>query len=497
MRHPGLSGNRQAKVLVLLTILLPTIFTFLLLTLDGSNLANRYRDLQQVADAAALSGADEFYFDSSASTAEEVAREFVSNNMSAEASLTVEVHAPPLSGKFAGSPNHVEVILKDQVRNSFGSNRLGNAQSTISARAVAGLKDVTDDSAIIVLDENPPPFALSPVLPIVPSLPAIVGGLEVLGIGHVTVEGAVIVNTAWGGYDEHGELVGQSAAPPWGVACTPILPLSKLRASDIRTVGGVDRLANYAKIGGGGANEVLQAKRRPTPDPFRDLPAPTVAADSTNVKADFYGGKTVVGVPLIGPPVILKPGVYEWISVLAGRVEFEPGVYIIRNKDPLTQISLTILAGEVQANGVMFYITDNSGYSPSSGFPDASDAETRPDAGGLLTSVVDLVPSAVVNIGLLGSSIKPIQDSASPFDGFSFYQRRHDRRPMVFVQEDLIGNGTLEGNIYSKWGHVILAGKGTFDARFAVGTMRLLALLDIYIQPSVTLPRAKDVYLAE
>ncbi|MBA2112944.1 pilus assembly protein TadG-related protein [Bremerella alba] len=496
MRRNTGKKARCGKVLVFLAVLLPTLFTLLLLVLDGSNLTASFRDVQQVADTAALSGADELFFGSTASEVEQVAREFAEANVSTT-SATIEVNCPPLSGNFAGSSNHVEVILRDAVRNSFGSSSLGNEETTISARSVAGLKAVTDDSAIIVLDDDPPPFALSPVLPIVPSLPAILGGMEVLGIGRVTVDGAVIVNTDWGGVDEHGDNVGENGLPPYGISCLPILPLAKLAATDIRTTGGVDRLQNYSKYGGSGADSVLQAKRRPVPDPFRGIPVPTVSSDPSNVKADFHGGRTIVGLPLIGPPIKLRPGVYEWITVLTGRVEFEPGVYIIRNSDPLTQISLTILAGQVQADGVMFYITDNAGYSPNSGSPDAFDGETRPDDGGLLADVLGLLPSAVVNVGLLGSDIRPISDSGSPFDGFSFYQRRMDRRPMVFVQENLLGNGSLEGNIYSKWGHVILAGKGTFDARFVVGTLRIIALLNMDIRPSVDLPPAYDVYLAE
>ncbi|PQO38772.1 hypothetical protein C5Y96_02505 [Blastopirellula marina] len=496
MRRNAGQSTRRGKVLVFLAVLLPTLFTFLLLVLDGSNVTASFRDAQQVADTAALSGADELFFGSSTSEVEAIASAFAEANVSTN-SATIEVNCPPLTGSFAGSSSHVEVILRDAVRNSFGSTRLGNEETTISARSVAGLKAVTDDSAIIVLDDDPPPFALSPVLPIVPSLPAILGGMEVLGLGQVTVDGAVIVNTKWGGVDEHNENVGKNALPPYGISCTPILATSKLAATDIRTSGGVDRLQNYSKFGSSGSENFLHAKRRPVPDPFRELPVPTVGVDATNVKADFHGGRTIVGIPLIGPPVTMRPGVYEWITVLAGRVEFEPGVYIIRNTDPLTQISLTMLAGEIQADGVMFYITDNAGYSPTLGTPDASDGETRPDAGGLLADVVGLLPSAVVNIGLLGSDISPINDSSSPFDGFSFYQRRTDRRPMVFVQENLLGNGSLAGHIYSKWGHVILAGKGTFDARFVVGTLRIIALLDMDIRPTIDLPPAYDVYLAE
>ena len=72
-----------------------------------------------------------------------------------------------------------------------------------------------------------------------------------------------------------------------------------------------------------------------------------------------------------------------------------------------------------------------------------------------------------------------------------------DRRPILIVQENILGAGQMRGTVYSKWGHAILAGKGAYDARFVVGTMRLIALLDMQIRPSTLLPPAHDVYLVE
>jgi hypothetical protein len=79
----------------------------------------------------------------------------------------------------------------------------------------------------------------------------------------------------------------------------------------------------------------------------------------------------------------------------------------------------------------------------------------------------------------------------------TLFQRRQDRRPVVFVQENLLSGGTLQGTIYAKWGHVIVAGIGTYDARFVAGTMRLIALLDLTINPSNPFPAAQDVFLVE
>src|SRR6185503_14119148 len=106
-------------------------------------------------------------------------------------------------------------------------------------------------------------------------------------------------------------------------------------------------------------------------------------------------------------------------------------------------------------------------------------------------------PCAVINIGLLGSTFSGLSDPSSPFNEVLIYQRRHDRRPIILVQENILGAGQMRGTIYSKWGHVVLAGKGTYETRFVVGTLRLFALLDMDVQPSGLLPPANDVYLVE
>ncbi len=78
-----------------------------------------------------------------------------------------------------------------------------------------------------------------------------------------------------------------------------------------------------------------------------------------------------------------------------------------------------------------------------------------------------------------------------------FYQRRRDRRLMIFIQENILGAGTLHAQFIQNGGHVILAGKGTYDATIAAGTIRLIALLDMTINPSRPLPAAKDVLLVQ
>ena len=484
------SRRRRAKVLVILAVLLPTLCAFLGLAIDAALLMTAQRELQHAADAAAYSAAMEkqqgaSYFAMVSAAVQSVQ---IDNSLVA----TVDLHNPPQSGPYAGSNQHVEVILHQDISLYIMPAVMGNNIRTVSARSVCGPQASTAGAAIVILDPNPAPLSVAAVPLVLPSLPSLVGGLEVLGAGKVDVDGAVLVNTRWGGLDENGESTGDSPPPPSAVACTPLLPLTKLRARDLRVVGGVDNPANYGNFVSGEPSP-LRAGRLSVPDPLKSLPIPTLAADAANVKDTVYGGKTIVGLPLIGPPTTLHPGIYDWITVTSGKVVFEPGVYIIRGKDPLTQISLSILAGEIQASGVMFYLTNTSSFTPTTGSPDNLDSETQPPPPGALA----LVPSAVIDIGLINSSYAPLDAPSSPFHGMLIYQRRQDRRPVVLVQNNIILGGNVQGTIYAKWGHVILSGKGSYKTRVVSGTMRFITLLDCEVSPPTLLPPATDIFLVE
>lgn len=240
------------------------------------------------------------------------------------------------------------------------------------------------------------------------------------------------------------------------------------------------------------SSPVLQAGRLTTPDPFEDLPVPSMASDPANVSKTNYSGKTIISLPLV-PLVSLNPGIYDYIEVISGKVEFKPGIYIVRGKQPVTQYSLSVVAGEIDAQGMMFYITNSSGYDGVTGSPDSGDGETTAPT----SMVTSLLPSVVINYGLLTSKFSGLNSPSSPFHGMLIYQRRHDRRPIAIVQTNLLNSSALNGTIYAKWSHIILAGMGTNQARFVAGTMRVIALTDIEIKPTNYLPPAQDVFLVQ
>jgi Flp pilus assembly protein TadG len=486
------TAARRGKVLVLLAIILPSLIGFAGLVIDASLLSVEQRNLQHVADAGATAAAMALFKGQTVDEAKAAAVASVQtdNNMSA---VDVEVHIPPSSGPFSSSSAYAEVIAKSTL-STYMIQIVGAASSnTIKARSVAGSEGSTSGGAVVVLDPDPQGTAidLSPLASLSLSLPPLqLGGLEVLGAGTLRVNGAVLVNNQWGGVDEQGNPAGQDAGPPYAVACTPLVGLTKLTAQDIRVVGGVDNPQYYGHVTAGRKSPLLCGKL-PVNDPLAGLPAPTVSVDPANVVATNRGGVQVATLPL-APVTTLNPGVYDWINIVSGRVTMNPGVYIVRSVNPATQISLSILGGTVTANNVMFYITDSNGYSAALGAPDSADGNAAAPVGSLGT----LLPSVVIT-SIAGSSITAINNAASPYNGVLIYQRRLDRRPIVLVDQQLLLGGTLRGAVYGKYASALFAAQGTYDMRFVVGSMRFANLLSCTLSPTRLFPPAQDVFLVE
>ena len=485
------AADRSGKALVLLAICLPAVFAVIGVTMNSATLQDHRLDLQHAADAAATAAALELRQVNG--NVDAVAREILRQNHVPK-TATIAINTPPTSGVFSGSQRHVEVVVQ-QSRNLFLGGWLLGEEATVRVRAVAGVRNATSAVAVQILDPDPEPFSVLGLAGVLPALPTLLGGLEVEGVGSLTVHGAVVSNNKWGGLDESGCEVGFLPRLPGlqhSISCTPVLPITCLRADDIYVAGGVDMLGYYGYRSGQAGRPVL-ANRRQVVDPFQDLPVPTTANDSHNVSAQYRGSENILSLPILLPRIRLRPGVYEYINIISGRVLFEPGVYIIRGVNPLTGISLQVLSGDVEAEGVMFYITNSGGYQVGTGSPDAADGETPPVAPGLGT----ILPSVVINAGLLNCTYTGLQDPTSPFHGMLIYQRRQDRRLILILKENLLGNANVQGTIYAKWGHVILSGRGTFRTALVAGTARVLTVAGVTIQPSHPLPAVEEVALME
>ena len=481
--------RRSGKVLVLFAVLLPAMLAFIGLIIDGGLLQGTHRRAQHTADATATAAARALQRGKTDAEATAIG-EHTAADLNGVPVGGVSIRRPPDRGPYAGNPDAVEVELVDHADTHFYGFIGGDSAVAVSARAVAGWRPSTARAAIVVLDPDPPRLSVPPLPGVLPALPALIGGFEIEGLGTVRVDGAVLVNNEWGGLDENGDPTGNSFPPPYALASLNLLTPQRLRARDLRVVGGVDNPSAYGPFVVGESSP-LRTGKLAVPDPLIGVPVPTTAVDPVNVNGTLRGGVRIIGLP-IGPWQTLDPGVYDWIEVVSGRVRFNPGIYIIRSVNPVSQIALNLLAGEIDAEGVMFYITDSAGYSAASGAPDSGDGESVPPAPGVL----DLLPSAVINLVLPGSRISGLDDPDSPFDGMVVFQRRRDRRPVAIVTS-LLGTPGVEGMVYAKWGHVILASRGTIDASFVAGTVRIVTALPTTIAPTRTLPPAEDVYLLE
>lgn len=484
-------SNRSGKILVLMALTVPAVFGVMGLVFDVGLASIDQQRLKQAADAGATAGMLSLQRGDSTAAAQAIVLSCI-QSWNGMTDATVRVNIPPLSGRHAGQANCLEVVATLDRKNSFSRIVGVGAKSKVTVHSVAASQASTTGGAVVVLDPTPPKLNILGLPVGIAALPSLTGGLEVEGLGRVDVDGAVLVNNTWGINDEHGDPAGTTTLLPCGIICTPLLPLTHLTARDIRVAGGVDLPSNYGSFVHG-QRSPLRANRMAVPDPFRNTPVPTTASDPNNVKATLKGGVTVVALPLLGTTT-LKPGVYDWIEVVAGNVVFQPGVYIIRKKNPLTSISLNVLAGTITAKGVMFYITDSATYDGVSGTPDNADGESAPAR----AATLNLVPSVVINAALaLGSNFSGLNSPGSPFNGIWIYQRRKDYRPIVISHQGLIGAANLSGQIYAKWGHVSFVGDAHYDLSFTAGTVRFVSVLNMTVAPTTLLESAKDVYLVE
>jgi len=480
---------RSGKILIALAVSLPALFAVLGLYIDGSMMLLRTRELQAQADAAATAAAFSLMTDDG--IMEDVADDFVRIH-NGNTSAVVTTHHPPLTGDYAGNTDYVAVTVQEAF-DGFFSAVAGNTTRNLRVTAVAGIEPVTEPAAVVVLEPDPEVITYGPLLSsLIPGIQPQVAGLEVLGLGELVVDGAVLVNNEWGGVDENGEPVGETMLIESACACTPLLTTSRIRAADIHVVGGVDSVVKYSSNESGSPSP-LKANCRPTTDPLIDLTVPTSTSDPSNVDSANRGTVNVVSLPLVGFSTTLQPGVYDSIQIVGGRVTFEPGIYIIKGANPLTGISLLLAECIVNANDVMFYITDSSGYSVHSGLPDGGDEDNAPPS----YVGINLGPSVVMTNLVGASSLSPLDDPSSPYDGMLLFQRRWDRRPIILIQTNILCDMQVSGHIYAKWAPLFVVGNGTFESAMAVGSLRTVVVGRVSIEPTSKFDGARDVFLVE
>ncbi len=495
--------RRSGSILVWSAFLLVALIAMVGLVIDGGLMMAAYRQCHNAADAAALAAAMDLMLGRSEAEAAATAVNFVTdaehNNLP---DATVVVNVPPTQGPYAGSPDHVEAIVTYPFPTYFvhvvmpGHNR----DQSVRAWAVAGFEWITAGEGVMALDPTAWP------------------GLNVSGGGRIKILGRIIVNSEGGGVDENGDpsnmaLLGHNK---WGakVGTCPLCPFGARRgvfAKDIQLVGGVDTPESFKNIDPLNPKSPLRCNGLPVPDPFANLPTPSTA---NGVDPTDWGTVKVTNAGLKqGPPswedpdtgeVTLQPGVYEQLTVTGGDVTLMPGIYVLSGSN---NNNLSLTGGEVTGEGVMFYNT-GADYNPNDGSPDAGDPpdpmNQSPPPKHPATDFGDVTLNASMHFFTPSMHFTPIDTETfsypnpeiNVFDGILFYQRRANPEPVRI--EGSLQEGVLEGTIYAKWSHFTIAGQGTCNAQFIVGSIAVTGQGNVTIDyAGKDIAKVQNVFLVD
>lgn len=291
--------NRGA-VIIYAALAAPVFIGFVGLSVDVAGWQAQKRQLQSVADAAALAGAlERIRSGTSASVAPAAVIDATTNGYS-PALDTLVVNIPPESGIRQGMGDSVEVIVRRETPTLFSHLFMPNT-AYVSARAVA-VGDI-NDTCIWALNQT--------------------------AASAIKVGGAAVVDLACGIFDNSND---PSALTQSGSGC--------LSATQIKAVGGygVDCVSVEPVTGANPITDPLEHLQTPAPFPG--------CTDNSNITVNS------------GESLTLDPCVYTGkINVISdGTIHFNPGLYVFDGAGLSFGAQST-----VTGTGVHFYMTENNG----------------------------------------------------------------------------------------------------------------------------------------
>lgn len=510
-------NRRSGAILVWMALLTAVLLGMVSLVVDGGLLMSQRRQIQSAADAAAQSAAFELMRQQSDSRTKAIAtaQDYVTRNFDGSHTTTVNI-APVSTAQFPtaynGATGYVQVIVSAPINTFFVHFLDRTSSTTVSAMAVAGYESYSAGEGVCALD------------------PSAIPGLKVSGGGALKVLGSILVNSQGGGIDENGVPVLTGGTGYAATGGNQPSPTTGVFASDMRIVGGVDKLAGFHNIDPANPAQIVHCNECPAPDPLLMMPTPTVALgvdtghrgavkvsnngatvspDPGYPSEEIHATETVNGVQRL----VLFPGVYRSISITGGSVRFVPGIYVIQPIQNTTN-TFTLTSGTVTAPGVLIYNTGNT-YDPTTGAPDCNDnvtyANTAPTSpplpdgtkymgsvqfnGGASMSGIDITHISYPTAEHKNRS--PTARAIDPaLDGMLFYQRRANISP--FTISGNAADGSLQGTLYCKWATVKITGQGTYNAQFIVGSMDVAGTGNVTVSyAGRLLGKAPSVYLVE
>ena len=301
-RIDALFRDVRGAVLVYTALAMPVFLGVVGLSVDIAGWQAQKRQLQTIADAAAMGGALERMRTGSSSAVQPAALVDAKTNGYNPARDQIAVNIPPNSGARAGHNDSVEVIVRRATPTLF-SHLFLPSTNHVSARAVA-VGDINDTCVWALNPDKQAAFKVS---------------------------GSAVVNLACGIFDNSSD---PDSLVQTGSGC--------LTATKMKTVGGwnADCISSEPITGANPISDPLGALQEPTNQPS------CVVDTAISVNG--------------GEEVTLDPCVYtKSITVNAGgSLHFNPGLYV------LDGAGLTINSTEpVDGVDVHFYLTENSGNS--------------------------------------------------------------------------------------------------------------------------------------
>jgi hypothetical protein len=271
-------------VAVLVALSLIMLVGFVAVAVDGGLLLHREREVQSVADAAALAAADDLFLNyrlnkgvDVSGSAGRAALQVAADNGFDSSNGTVTVNIPPLSGLFVGQPGYAEVIITYNQPAGF-SAIFGTSSTPVAARAVAYGAWVPAKLGILLLD------------------PTASGSLTDNGGGTVNVAGV------------------------------PIIVDSNSPTAMVTVGGGTVAASEFDVTGVPGYSGTFQGPIYngvpPTPDPLRYIPEPDPSTMTVQVSKN-------AGLHISGGNKSIQPGVYSGGITVTGQASLTmaPGIY--------------------------------------------------------------------------------------------------------------------------------------------------------------------------
>jgi hypothetical protein len=318
-RSRALVHDKRGAVLIYTAMATPVLIGSIGLSVDVAGWQAQKRQLQSIADAAAMGGALERIRSGTQASIEPAAIIDATTNGYVATSDTLIVNNPPLSGSRIGNGDSVEVIVRRETPTLF-SHIIMPGTAFVSARAVA-VADI-NDTCIWALNKTKQ--------------------------SAVKVGGMALVDLDCGIFDNSND---PNALTQSGSGC--------LSATSIKTVGGwgADCISVEPVTG---AN--------PISDPLAHLQTPTNLPSCTeNSAVRVNGGESLT----LDPCIFTQP-----IAVNSqGTLHFNPGLYVMDGAGITFSTDSTVTGSDVH-----FYLTENND-SPSESFNIAAGANVTLKAG--------------------------------------------------------------------------------------------------------------------